>query len=149
MNLRVRLAQADDLPAVMALYRQLNLDDLEVDPHLSKMAFDAILASPHFELFVAEVAGQVVATCYLNVIPNLSRNLAPYAVLENVVTEQSLREQGIGKALVAHALTNAWQRGCYKVMLQTGSRKQSTHAFYRACGFSADDKFAFVARPPK
>ena len=33
--------------------------------------------------------------------------------------------------------------------LQTGSRQESTHAFYRACGFASDDKFAFVARAPR
>ncbi|MBC7957384.1 MAG: GNAT family N-acetyltransferase [Cytophagales bacterium] len=147
MNVLVRLARPEDLPALLVLYRQLHPDDPDVDLTLSKAVFDGILASPHFELFVAEADGVVAATCYLNVIPNLSRKLAPYAVLENVVTDQALRNQGIGKAIVGHALHLAWQRGCYKVMLLTGSRKESTHQFYRACGFLADEKFAFVAKP--
>jgi hypothetical protein len=31
--------------------------------------------------------------------------------------------------------------------LMTGSRKPATHAFYRACGFAAEAKTAYVARP--
>jgi hypothetical protein len=44
-------------------------------------------------------------------------------------------------------LQTAWDRGCYKAMLMTGSHRPSTHGFYRACGFRADDKTGYVARP--
>lgn len=147
VTVHVRLARPEDLHAVLALYRQLNPDDPPLEAGLGQAVFEGILASPHFELIVAEFGGVVAGTCYLNVVPNLSRNASPYAVLENVVTEQALRGRGIGQAVVSHALGRAWARGCYKVMLQTGSRRESTHRFYRQCGFSADDKFAFVARP--
>lgn len=81
--------------------------------------------SRHFELIVAERDGTVAGTCYLNVI------------------------RGIGQAMMAFALERAWERGCYKAMLQTGSRSESTYRFYRACGFSQTEKVAFVARPPR
>ena len=32
-------------------------------------------------------------------------------------------------------------------MLMTGSKRPSTLGFYQACGFSADEKSAFVAHP--
>lgn len=147
MDVLVRTAKPGDLPALLALYRQLNPDDPPLEPAAAQAVFDGILASPHFELFVVELAGDVVGTCYLNIVPNLSRGLSPYAVLENVVVEQRLRGRGIGQVVVRHALGRAWQRGCYKVMLQTGSRKESTHEFYRKCGFSSGEKFAFVAKP--
>jgi len=147
MDVLVRTAKPEDLLPLLALYRQLNPDDPPVEPALAQAVLHDILASPHFELFVAERAGEVEATCYLNIVPNLSRGLSPYAVLENVVVDQHVRGRGIGQAVVRHALGRAWQRGCYKVMLQTGSRKESTHGFYRKCGFSSGDKFAFVAKP--
>ncbi len=143
----VRNATPEDLPLLLALYLQLNPDDPPVDAVLAQAVLHGILASSHFELFVAELAGEVVGTCYLNIVPNLSRGLSPYAVLENVVVEQRARGRGIGQAVVRHALDRAWQRGCYKVMLMTGSRKESTHGFYRSCGFLSGDKFAFVAKP--
>jgi GNAT superfamily N-acetyltransferase len=107
-----------------------------------------MLRSEGLHVFVAEQDGSLVATCYLNVIPNLTRGAAPYAILENVVTTARLRGTGLGKAVVRHALAFAWGAGCYKVMLQTGSRRPATHAFYRTCGFLDDEKFAFLARPP-
>jgi GNAT superfamily N-acetyltransferase len=44
-------------------------------------------------------------------------------------------------------LERAWAAGCYKAMLQAGSRNPNTHAFYRACGFMDDAKTAYLARP--
>lgn len=73
-----------------------------------------ILSSKHFELIVAECDGNLVGTCYLNLIPNLSRVGRPYAVIENVVVTSNLRSRGIGKALLKYALARAWERGCYK-----------------------------------
>mgnify|MGYP003579492472 CR=1 FL=1 len=143
----LRLPRPDDLQALLGLYAQLNPHDRPATPERSRAVLDEILASSHFELVVAEHAGDVIGTCYLNVVPNLSRGGAPYGVLENVVVTQALRGRGIGQAMVGFALARAWQRGCYKVMLQTGSRRESTHHFYRACRFSAGEKFAFVARP--
>ncbi len=91
----------------------------------------------------------MVATTYLNVIPNMTRSASPYAVIENVVVDEGLRGTGLGKQIMAATLDAAWQAGCYKVMLQTGSRTSATHAFYRACGFSGDEKTAYLARPPR
>jgi GNAT superfamily N-acetyltransferase len=58
-----------------------------------------------------------------------------------------LRGKGLGRCVLQHALEFAWKEGCYKAMLQTGSKAESTHAFYRACGFRADEKTGYIARP--
>jgi hypothetical protein len=50
---------------------------------------------------------------------------------------------------MAFALESAWKAGCYKIMLQTGSKKESTHKFYASCGFVEGEKFAFHAKNPK
>nr|WP_232530653.1 GNAT family N-acetyltransferase [Microlunatus antarcticus] len=98
-------------------------------------------------LFVLERRSEVVATTYLNIIPNLTRGGRPYAVTENVVVEESYRGVGLGKAVMAGTLHAAWEAGAYKAMLMTGSSRASTHAFYRACGFVGDVKTAYFARP--
>ena len=109
--------------------------------------FDEILRSPNLHLFVGEENEDLVGSIYLNVIPNITRSASPYAIIENVITREDLRGRGIGKALMQHTLAFAWQRGCYKAMLQTGSSRPSTHAFYRACGFTSDEKTGYLARP--
>jgi GNAT superfamily N-acetyltransferase len=142
-----RSAQAGDFDAVLGLYRQLQPEDPVLDDGSDRLAFEQILNSPLLHLFVLECEGVLVATTYLNVIPNITRCARPYAVIENVVVEQSLRGTGLEKQIMASTLQTAWDAGCYKAMLMTGSRRPSTHAFYRACGFVSDDKTGFVARP--
>lgn len=144
----IREAKPDDFGRVMELYAQLHPNDSVVEDGSDRRVYDEILATRNLYLFVLEEDdGTLNATCYLNFIPNITRQVSPYCIIENVVTEVSLRNQGLGKKVIGHALQFAWDRGCYKVMLQTGSKRESTHNFYKACGFSANDKFAFVARP--
>ncbi|SNS64180.1 L-amino acid N-acyltransferase YncA [Asanoa hainanensis] len=140
-----RVAREGDLPAILGLYQQLHPAD--PPPVDAAETFRRILATPGLDLFVLEVSGVVVATTYLNVIPNLTRGGAPYAVVENVVVDASLRGTGLGRQIMAGTLQAAWDAGCYKAMLMTGSRTPATHAFYRACGFDPDAKTAYLARP--
>jgi GNAT superfamily N-acetyltransferase len=142
-----REAGRGDFEDVLRLYRQLHPDDPVVHDE-SVAAFARILDSPGLHLFVLDADGVVVATTYLNVIPNLTRSASPYAVIENVVVDEALRGTGLGKQIMAGTLRAAWDAGCYKAMLMTGSRKPATHAFYRACGFSPDAKTAYLAAHP-
>ena len=57
------------------------------------------------------------------------------------------RMQGVGRALMTHALATAWQADAFKVMLMTGTRRGAT-GFYTAAGFSPEDKTAMVIRRP-
>jgi GNAT superfamily N-acetyltransferase len=82
------------------------------------------------------------------IIPNLTRACKPYGVIENVVTHQEHRQQGLGKAVLAHALQFAWSQTCYKVLLSTGRKDEATLQFYEHAGFDRNAKQAFVAKPP-
>ena len=145
----VRDARSADFDTVIGLYRQLNPDDPVVTDGSDRATFERILTDPSLHLLVLEADGAIVATTYLNIIPNLSRSIAPYAVVENVVVEATLRGQGVGQQIMAATLQRAWDAGCYKAMLMTGSKRPSTLAFYAACGFDPDAKSAFLARPPQ
>jgi GNAT superfamily N-acetyltransferase len=142
-----REAGPDDFGAILRLYRQLHPDDPVLRDGSDVAAFARILGSPGLHLFVLEADGVVVATTYLNVIPNLTRSASPYAVIENVVVDERSRGTGLGKRIMAATLRAAWDAGCYKAMLMTGTSEPATHAFYRACGFSPDVKTAYLARP--
>ena len=144
----LRRATRDDLDALLALYAQLNPGDAPLARERATTILDRILASEPLAIIVATQDDAVVATCYLNVIPNLTRGGASYAVIENVVVDGARRGAGLGQAVVRFALAEAWRRGCYKVLLQTGSRDPRVHRFYEACGFSAGEKTGFVARAP-
>jgi N-acetylglutamate synthase-like GNAT family acetyltransferase len=142
-----REAAPDDLDGILRLYRQLHPEDQVLHDGSDVAAFEQILRSPGLHLFVLEAEGAVVATTYLNVIPNVTRSASPYAVIENVVVDENMRGTGLGKQIMACTLQAAWDAGCYKAMLLTGSREPATHGFYQACGFSSGAKTAYLARP--
>ena len=135
-----------DYEQVMALYHQLQPNDPFVEESRGKPVFKSIIESKNLILIVAEMDDAIVSTCYLNLIPNLTRNTKPYAVIENVITEVNHRNKGIGKEVMKYALNKAWQAGCYKVMLLTGRKDESTLKFYEACGLESGIKTAFIAK---
>jgi ribosomal protein S18 acetylase RimI-like enzyme len=144
----VRSAQSDDLPALIELYQHLNpTDDPVPDGPKRHEVWKAMLRQPGFSCIVGISAGRLVASCCLVVVPNLTRGGRSYAFIENVVTHADYRRRGFGKAVVSHALHDAWRAGCYKVMLLSGSKRPEVHRFYASCGFRSDDKTGFVARP--
>ena len=143
-----REARSADLEDIIRLYRQLHPEDPVLTDGSDVAAFEQILGSPGLHLFVLESDGDVVATTYLNVIQNITRSASPYAVIENVVVDESRRGVGLGKQIMAATLRAAWEAGCYKAMLMTGSRDPAVHSFYSACGFSSEAKTAYLARQP-
>ncbi len=67
-------------------------------------------------------------------------------MIENVVTHAAHRRLGLGRAVLHAALGAASGAGCYKVMLATGSRQESTLRFYEAAGFRRGSKTAVEVR---
>lgn len=110
-----------------------------------------MMATPGLTVLVAEVAGLpavLAATCTVSVAPNLTRGARPYALVENVVTLASHRQQGLGRAVLEAAQDVAFSAGCYKVMLATGSRREETLRFYERAGFERGTKTVFQVRRP-
>jgi GNAT superfamily N-acetyltransferase len=81
-------------------------------------------------------------------IPNLTRNLKPYGVIENVVTAPEFRRNGGATKVLLCALEEAWLEGCYKLMLSSGSKQEGTLRLYESAGFQRGVKTGFVAYPP-
>lgn len=99
-----------------------------------------------YHLLVGEIGHKIVSSVTLVIIPNLTHNCRPYAVIENVVTHCDFRGNHIATTLMAHASEIARQADCYKIMLLTGSKKESTLHFYENCGFDQHIKTAFLKK---
>lgn len=143
--MQIRALGLDDLLSLLGLYAQLHPQD-SVRPGVAVAR--AAFAHPGLTHWGGFEDGQLVASCNLALIPNLTRGGRPYGVIENVVTDGARRGQGKGRALIEHALQQAWAAGCYKVVLTTSRKDPAVLAFYERCGFDRHDKTAFVARPP-
>lgn len=78
------------------------------------------------------------------IIPNLTRNVRPYAFVENVVTHADYRNRGYATDCLNYAKRIARTSNCYKMMLLTGSKEERTLDFYRNVGYNSADKTAFI-----
>jgi GNAT superfamily N-acetyltransferase len=66
--------------------------------------------------------------------------------MENVVTHYDYRNRGYASKMIQYAADIAKRENCYKIMLMTGSKKESTLNFYKNNGFSDKEKTAFLMR---
>jgi len=144
----IRRLSQNDLPALLLLYRDLHSED-EAMPsqNVIDSTWAEIMATDRCAYFGGFVGADLVTSCTITIIPNLTRGCRPYGVIENVVTAAALRRRGYGTEIFRAALMHAWAAGCYKVMLMTGRKDEETLRFYRSAGFDATQKQAFVARP--
>ncbi|CAN7459169.1 GNAT family N-acetyltransferase [Rhizobium sp. LjRoot98] len=146
-DFRIRPATPDDLPALLSLYRHLNPDDPEMASDIATGRFAEIIAQPGMTLLIGVSDENLTSSVTLVVIPNLTRGGAPYALIENVVTHAEYRKRGHARTLITDAFQRAWDAGCYKVMLLTGSKEPATLRFYEGCGF-VQNKTGFQIRRP-
>jgi GNAT superfamily N-acetyltransferase len=149
MTFQIRQAQQRDLPELLRLYRQLNPADPPPDIDAAAATLAAMINSPMTTLFLAVDGDRTVGSCTLIIVPNLTRNLKPYALIENVVADAVYRRRGVGKAVMSQALNEAWNAGCYKVMLMTGKQRNGAIPFYESLGFVADRKTGMEIRRPQ
>lgn len=143
--LNIREAALCDVEALRELYVHHLASVLPPERPLSEWLelLSELINEPNYHILVGEVDGHVTASVTLVVVRNLTHGLRPYALIENVVTHSEHRNNGYAAALMAHACEFARGRGCYKVMLMTGSKKESTLRFYERCGFNRNEKTAF------
>ena len=141
--MRVRPATASDAGAIVDLYRQLAGDRssaLPCDIDEAETMLASIASQAGRLLVVAEMDGKVVGTADMVVIDNLTHGGRPWAMVENVVVDQSWRGNQVGIGLMTALLDEARVRRCYKMQLLSMKHRTAAHAFYRNLGF--DDSLA-------
>lgn len=133
--MKIRTAGSEDIPQLLQLYRQLNPDDIDTTVDDAQKNWELLQRYPGSNVFIGCVDDNIVTSCTLVVIPNLTRGGASYALIENVVTSTAHRKKGYGKAILNKAIDASWRANCYKVMLLTGSTLPATLNFYLDAGF--------------
>ena len=148
MKIKIREIIQDDLEDLLKLYEQLGPNPfVQVDEHILDVWKD-ILQNKDYHIVVAEDEenSKIVSSCTCVIIPNLTHNQRPYAVVENVVTDQNFRGKGYATSCLNYAKEIAIKNNCYKLMLMTGSKKEATLNFYRNAGYTDKTKTAFDQR---
>lgn len=140
----VREAEKKDLNGLLLLYQQLHNSQVAINFDDLAELWNQILQDQNHHIIVAEEDGTIVSSCVCVIIPNLTHNQRPYALIENVITDKAYRKKGFATKCLDYAKKIAIQKKCYKMMLLTGSRMDATLQFYRNAGYNSEDKTAFI-----
>ncbi len=122
-------ANETTLRAVNRLLPELSTSATELDHD----GLQRILENGALTLFLAEVDGDVVGMLTLLVAPIPT---GVRAIIEDVVTAESARGQGVGKELVTTALEHARRLGAKTVDLTSRPSREAANRLYVRLGFS-------------
>ncbi len=140
----IREINNDDFDALMKLYMQLHSNLMpKKTPEVMEL-WNRIINDKDHHIIVVEEDGKIISSCVCVIIPNLTHNQQAYALVENVITDEEYRGKGLATKCLNYAKEIALKENCYKLMLLTGSKKDSTLNFYRKAGYNSEDKTAFI-----
>lgn len=144
----IRYIKKNEIRELLNLYKHLHRKD-EPLPEKSTLLsiWEEITTNPLLHYLVIERNNEIISSCALTIIPNLTRGGRSYGIIENVVTYVDYRRRGFATLLLRHTLEIAWKNNCYKVMLLTGSKDPNIYRFYENAGFLKGIKTGFIAYP--
>lgn len=140
----VREVNENELSELLELYLHLHENQIPEMTEDLKSTWNTIIEDKNHHIIVKEVDGKIVSSCVCVIIPNLTRNIRPYAFVENVVTHSNYRGRGYATECLNYAKKIAEKENCYKMMLLTGSKSEKTLSFYQNAGYNSTDKTAFI-----
>ena len=140
--LEIRVATADDLPAIIAMLTDDFLGSARdsVDENGTRLyedAFARIEASPDNDVYIVLMDDRPVGTFQLTFIPGLAFKGGIRAQIESVRVDAALRGKGIGARMIRHAVDLARQRNCTLVQLSMNKQRKDSERFYKRLGFEA------------
>ena len=140
----VREAVKEDLDELLNLYLFLHEKNIPENSEHLENTWKTIIEDVNHHIVVKEINGKIVSSCVCVIVPNLTRNIRPYALIENVVTNEGYRGKGYATECLNYAKETAIKNNCYKMMLLTGTKSENILAFYKSAGYNSDDKIAFI-----
>ena len=140
----LREAIQEDLFELLNLYLSLHEKEIPGDSFHLQQVWSEMISDQRHHVIVKEVEGRIVSSCICVIIPNLTRGMRSYALIENVVSREEDRGKGYASACLEYAKQIAKEENCYKMMLLTGFKNESTQNFYKGAGYNSEDKTAYI-----
>ena len=140
----VREAQSQDLEQLLTLYTHLHDNSMpQIGEKITKL-WQKIIELPDHHIVVGTIDDEIISSCVVVIVPNLTHDQRPYALIENVITHPEHRGKGNALDVLEYARNLATVCNCYKIMLMTSSKEDRTLELYRKAGYNMNDKTAFV-----
>lgn len=92
-----------------------------------------------------------IADIYQHIKENQENNSSPKKIIIDIVVDAleigaTYAAGGLASQCLSYARQIAQEQNCYKIMLLTGSKKRSTHRFYRKNGYNSIEKTGYIQR---
>ena len=144
MEVTIREASAADLPAILELYAQPDMDGgKRLSLAEAEVLFSRIQSYPNYKIYAAVADDRIVGVFSLLMMDKLAHQGTPAGIVEDVVVQQDLQGQGIGRKMMAFAMDRCREAGAYKLVLSSNLRREKAHQFYESLGFRKHG-FSFV-----
>jgi len=133
----VRPIEEGDVAAAAQLVAAGTLSVAAEDPERISAYWDAVVETRRRlgDVFVAEVAGEVVGVTQVMVFPHFQHTGGWCCEVESVHVREDRRGHGVGSALLDAAEALARERGCYRIQLTSRNVRADAHRFYLALGY--------------
>ena len=146
--LNKRLAELDDVPALVELRKQQLIDEglppettiSDIDKELADY-FASAIADGSFVSWVMEHGGEIIATsgvCFYMLPPTYSRPDGGVAYITNMYTKDEYRRNGIAAKLLNMVIDEAKRRGYKIARLHTSDYGRS---IYEKAGFTDSEGY--------
>jgi aminoglycoside 6'-N-acetyltransferase I len=144
-RLAVRLANAEDAPQILAMFRTLWPDEpaREHAAHIRGLLSHTARTTLPLVLFVAEVEARLVgfAEVGLRSHANGCDGRRPVGFLEGWYVAKGSRRQGIGRQLVVVAEKWCRAQGCTEMASDTWANHSLSIAAHRAIGYEVEGRY--------
>ena len=136
MEITAREATKEDLPAVLAIYGQPELDAGKLLPlEEAEKIYSRFQEYPFYRLYVAVAGDKIVGTFALLIMHNLAHLGKKSAIVEDVGVLPEVQGHGVGKIMMQFAMEEAKNQRCYKLVLSSNAKRERAHQFYDSLGF--------------
>lgn len=136
-KLIIRKTTESDIPVVLDLYRQIDVNDRHT---LSVEEATKILAKfqiyPNYSLYLAEIDNKIVGTFELLIMDNFAHGGSKSGIVEDVVIDRNYRSKGLGRKMMEYAMAVCKDNNCYKLTLSSNIHRDKAHTFYENLGFT-------------
>lgn len=135
MNIEVRKAQKEDMPAVLRLINELAKFENEpdaVDVSVKDLENDGFGDRPLFECFVAEADGEIEGMALFYYRYSTWKGKTVH--LEDLVVSEAFRGKGLGGALYATVINYAKKQGCKRTEWVVLDWNTNAVEFYKNSG---------------
>jgi GNAT superfamily N-acetyltransferase len=135
VKIEIREATEKDLPEVLSLFKQPDVDHDVLLIKDAQKIFNRITNYPNYKIYVAEADQKVLGTFCLLIMDKLSHMGAKSGIVDDVVVHPDWQGKGIGKNLMRFAMDQCKKTECYKLMLSSNIKRKPAHQFYEKLGF--------------